>query len=290
MTLFVGRIGPILFFVIVPAVLIVIGAIWFRNTSYELFRNQDKVSFLFFFLNGIPLAYTSWRVDHIEEYLKKGVEQVIDEFETLKKILIVELPIFSIVIALNVIVSAIAISMGRPSLPPDFSTFFNITFRLTSTIMMAVIAGLIMYGENVSKKEFRFYNSKICFSIALTKEDIFKQMYYFNLGLQEYNNYLKRHLKHQIKDIDKFFSKVSLLDNNTKKEVICSLSESFKTENDKLKPMKYISSQVMKSEDIESFLVPESLKSQLKVVGTFLVTSIPIAISIITLISRFFKI
>jgi len=47
------------------------------------------------------------------------------------------------------------------------------------------------------------------------------------------------------------------------------LSNSFETETDKLKPLKYISSELMKSEDIEIFLVPESLKSQLKVVGTF---------------------
>jgi hypothetical protein len=83
---------------------------------------------------------------------------------------------------------------------------------------------------------------------------------------------------------------VSLLDKDAKTKVICSLSDSFKTENDKLKPIKYISSELMKSEDIESFLIPESLKSQLKIVGTFLTASIPIVISIITLAGRFFKI
>jgi hypothetical protein len=81
---------------------------------------------------------------------------------------------------------------------------------------------------------------------------------------------------------------VNLLDNETKTNVIRSLSNSFETETDKLKPIKYISSELM--EDIESFLVSQSLKSQLVVVGTFLTASIPILISIITLVGRFFKI
>ena len=110
-------------------------------------------------------------------------------------------------------------------------------------------------------------------------------MYYFGLGLQEYNEYLKRYLKHHIEDIDKIFSKVSLLQEDTKTEVIRSLSNSFETETDKLKPLKFILSEfmLMKPEDIDSLLVPESLKSQLKIVGTFLGASIPIVISIITL-------
>ena len=99
-----------------------------------------------------------------------------------------------------------------------------------------------------------------------------------------------KHLKHRIKDIDKIFSKVSILDKDTKTEAIYSLSNSFETETDKLKPLKYISSELMKSEDIESFLIPDSLKSQLKVVGTFLAASIPIVISIIALVGRILKI
>jgi len=114
--------------------------------------------------------------------------------------------------------------------------------------------------------------------IASQPKDIFEQMYYFDFGLHEYDKYLKRHLKHQIKNIDKIFSKASLLDNETRIKVIRSLYDSFKTENDKLKPLKHISSELMKSEDIESFLIPESLKSQLMVVGDFLGAEIPIVV------------
>jgi hypothetical protein len=146
------------------------------------------------------------------------------------------------------------------------------------------ISGLLMYGLAILKKEFRFYFAKTCFTIALNKRDVLKQMSYFGKGLQEYNNYLKRHLKHQIKDIDKVFSKVSLMDNDAKTNAIRTLFNSFETEADKLKPLKCISSELMRSEDIESILVPESLKSQLTVVGKFLAAAIPIVVSIITLL------
>jgi hypothetical protein len=113
-------------------------------------------------------------------------------------------------------------------------------------------------------------------------------MYYFRLGIREYNKYLQRHLKHQIKDIDKIFSKVSILDNDARPEVIRSISNSFKTETDKLEPLRYISSEpmLMKSEDTESILIQETLKSQLKVIGVLLAASIPIVISIINLLHQ----
>ena len=128
-------------------------------------------------------------------------------------------------------------------------------------------------------------------SAQKAEEDVFKQMYYFNLGLQEYNKYLKKRLKHQIKDLDKIFSKVSLLDNVAKTEVINSLTNRFGSETDKLKPLKYISSELMpmepmpmKPEDIGSLLVQESLLSKLKAVGTFLAAVIPIVIAALALL------
>jgi hypothetical protein len=96
----------------------------------------------------------------------------------------------------------------------------------------------ISLNDIILKKDFRFYLARSCFTIAVTKEDTFKQMYYFSLGLQEYNKYLKRRLKYQIKDIDKILSKMSVLDNDTKTGVIRSLSNSFETETDKLTPLK----------------------------------------------------
>lgn len=139
----------------------------------------------------------------------------------------------------------------------------------------------------ISKIEFKFYLSKACFTIASKKkEDSFKQMSYFGLGLWEYNRYLRRHLGYHIKDVDieKIFSHVSLLDNGERTKKICSLSDHFKIESDRLKVVKFISSELMKSENSEIILIQESLKLQLRAVGAILAAAVPIVISIISLL------
>jgi hypothetical protein len=215
--------------------------------------------------------------------LKQGLGQAVVEFETVKKITFVILSIVPAFIGLSYIVAKTAALNCCPLLssPAGYVLLFFYSVGLQLTVVGG--CGVLMYGLIILRKESRFHLSKVCLTIALSKKGVLEQLYYFNKGLQEYNKYLKRRLRHQIKDIDKIFSKVSLLDNDAKNKVICSLSDSFKTENDKLAPGRYISSELMKSEDIESFLIPESLKSQLKTVGAFLAALIPIVISIITL-------
>ena len=146
--------------------------------------------------------------------MKQGLEQAVIEFETVKKI--IPLIVFSTVVL------AILINFNFPSLLRSVSL-------AALGLMLMSIASLFMYVLTISKKEFAFYVAKTCFISALNKRDIFMQLYYFNLGLQEYNRYLKRRLKHQIKDINKIFSKVSILDNDAKAEVINSLSNETKS-------------------------------------------------------------
>ena len=272
----VGRITPIIFFVILPAVLIAIGPVFFRISEKGVFAlnsTADSISwYAYVIIVLIPGYHAIKRGDLLEKDVKQDIQSgaVVVEFQTVKKIIIIELPIFSTIVALYFISSLI----------------FHIGFFYYAYVPLVGGMGgvLTMYYMFISDREFRFYLARACFMIASQPKDIFEQMYYFDFGLHEYDKYLKRHLKHQIKNIDKIFSKASLLDNETKTKLICSLSNSFETENDKLKPTKYISSELMKSEDIESFLIPESLKSQLKVVGAFLGAAIPIVVSIIALL------
>jgi hypothetical protein len=237
------------------------------NVYYAVF---DSTAFV-----GISVIlsffYALIRPNYIEKYLKQNLEQAVIEFETVKKIIPL---ILLIVVGLFIIFRYI-------SLDPSS---FDLVAILSKDILLGIgVASILMYGLIILKKEFRFYFAKTCFVSALNQKDTFRQMYYYGLGLQEYNKYLKRHLKRQIKDIDKIFSKMSLLDNDGRTRLIHSLSDSFETGADKLKPIRSISTELMKSKDTESALVPESLKSHLKVIGTFLAASIPIVVSVITL-------
>ena len=203
-----------------------------------------------------------------------------------KKIIVTVLSIIPFVVYLNTLLVA-----GFPQTYPGNITGLTpagvVNQAGLSLLVFVAIAALLTYGLIISKKEFRYFLSRTCLICALDKKDILKQMYYLGSSLQEYNKYLRRHLKHQIKDIDGVFSRVSILYNETKTKLIRSFFDSFETgvESDKLKPMKYIWStpELIGSEDIGRFLIAISLKSQLKVVGAFLAASVPIVISIIAL-------
>jgi hypothetical protein len=277
----IGRITPIIFFVILPAVLIAIGPVFFRISEKGVFAlngTADWISlYAYVIIVLIPGYHAIKRADTLEKAVKQDIQSgaVVVEFQTVKKIIIIELPIFSTIVALYFI-SSVIFHIG----------FFYYAY---GPLMGGMVGALIMYYMFINDREFRFYLARACFMIASQPKDIVEQMSYFDFGLHEYDKYLKRHLKHQIKNIDKIFLKASILDNETRIKIIRSLYDSFKTENDKLKPVRYISSELMKSEDIESLLIAESLKSQLKVIGIFLATSIPIVISIITLLLTRFK-
>lgn len=291
----VGKIIPIIFLVILPALTIM-------SAPFLILSTLIIESATFFGL----FYYALIRHHYVEKCLKQSLEQAIIEFETVKKIIpiVFSISIFSAYLLANfstieyilngyLLMQQILQGIQRDKLIlayTDFSLSYNFLIGLIAIPVFAGLSGFLMYILITSKKEFRFYFAKTCFTTALNKRDILKQMGYFDKGLKEYNQYLKRHLKYQIKDIEKVFSKVSLMDNDEKTKTVSTISISFETEADKLKPLKCISSELMKSEDVESILVPESLKSQLKVIGTFLAAAIPIMISIITLVlTRFFK-
>lgn len=220
----------------------------------------------------VPFFYGVFRPPSLLLGLNQCPEQAVAEIEIVRKILIVVSPILAIAAIFEITTYPIIYS------PLYFSPIVPIAFE----ILIVGIGIFFMYFGLFGGKESRFYFSKSYFRVARIKKDL-NQMYYFGLGLVEYNKYIKRNLKHQIKEIDKIYSKAIVLDNDKRTEIISSLSDGFETEADRLKPLRTISTELMKSEDAENVLIPESLKSKLKAIGAFLGASIPIVISIITL-------
>ena len=219
------------------------------------------------FAGLIWLILTAWRsfgygVDRpkpLVEYTKQGLEQAVSEFGGLKLMLIIVLPLVMIIGAAYMY-SSPRFAESSQTEHRGFIIYSNLGF-IFYPLIGSTLGSLWMYLGTISKGEFRYYLSMACFRSALNKSDFFEQMYYFNYGLEEYNSYLRRHLKHQINDIDKIFSKMSLLDNDARTDIIRSLSDTFEAEAERLRPLKYISSTLMKSEGIESVLIPRSLGS-----------------------------
>jgi hypothetical protein len=261
---FVGSKAPIFFFIILPLITGIL------TLALAFAKHHVIMVFILILTTIILFSYASIRPDDIKRYLIENPEQAISELRAVKII---------IPIVLSITIFFICGFIFGPSSRGSGDILANSVFALN--YIFVGIASLLMYGLIISKKEIRFYISKFYSKSALERKD--QQVHYFNKGVWEYNKYLRMHLKYQIKDINRIFLKMNLLDNDAKTEIIRSFSNSFGAENDKLAPLKCISLELMRSEDIESSLMTISFKSQLRVIGTFLVASIPIIISIITL-------
>ena len=214
----------------------------------------------------VSFSYILSRPYSIENYLKQGLEQAVIEFETIKKTL-------TLVLLLTLFIGVLVFAIPLNSIPEkdlNYYLFVNdFAFAVSMQFMLLGIGGLSMYMLIITRKKFRYYFARTCFMSVLNKEDAFRQMYYFNLGLRAYNKYLKRHLKYQIKDSDRIFSNVGLLQNDKRINEIGLLCNRYNTENDTLEPLRFISSELLESKDIEPILIPVSLKSQLKTVAAF---------------------
>lgn len=271
-----------------PAIAFSIGIMVYKGYFLRTEHNILVAIFYgYYFLILLPVIHGIIRPHSLLAGLKQGLEQAVVEIETVRKILIVITPILAIVAALVIILFLMPI-LVRPLVTPD-ELFQRTRVGFVYIVLVEITsieAGVFsLYFALFIKKESRFYFSKASFRIARSKKDL-NQMHYFALGLQEYNRYLKRNLKLQISDTNKIFSKVSLLNMDKRAEIVNLLSDGFETEADRLKPLRTISTELVESENAESVLIPESLKSKLRAIGAFLGASIPIIISIITLVRR----
>ena len=227
-----------------------------------------------------------------QKYLKRrGIEQAINEFEYVKQILLVEIPICFISV-LFIEYSIIEAPKFHGLHMPMELVDFLVGAGLLGPITAAVIAGLLRITFQIVRREFRFYFAKGCFSITIHKEKEFEKIRYLKLGLDSYNRYLRRRLKYQISDniINKFYFKYIRATTQQRNEMINSLLQAFEDERLSLLPKPVICiSAIVKVPETEDFLTQETVGQKLKVTGTFLAATIPILIAIIDMILRYLK-
>jgi hypothetical protein len=134
------------------------------------------------------------------------------------------------------------------------------------------------------RKEYPFYFAKACFTIGSENGDDGKKIRYFILGLNSYNEYLRRQYNSEINDIDKIYSIFVYANTEEKKSITSQLLDNMK--EDKLELARHLSkrSQIPETE----VFVKESLVQKLKVVGSLFAAAIPIVISRIQFILAFF--
>ena len=224
-----------------------------------------------------------------EKYFKtREYQKGIDEFEYIKKILLVVIPILVAVLLLYYFIylkENIPANLKQIPLSNPIPLFLY--FILLPPVSYIVVGGFLRIVLLIVRKDFRFYFAKGSFNIIPNKEE-FEQMRYLRLGLDSYNKYLRRRLKYQISDniIKQFYFKYIRATTQERNEMINSLLQAF--EDGRTKPVTCIS-MIMKIPETEEFLTQETVGQKLKVIGTFLAATIPILISLIEFIQKFQK-
>jgi len=216
-------------------------------------------------------------------FSKRGYENVVLEYEFIKKLL------FVIIVLLTIVFIILYSNLFSPNntLTNNTLTIFdllrekpslNSCLIVFSTILAYIaIAAILRITTQNLKREFRFYFAKACCKIISAKNDEAEKMKYLFLLLSSYNKYLQRNLKIEINDIKKIYSIILSKEANQQIEIIESICASL--EGERLKLARYLSS-LQKIPDSE-FYIKVSLFEQLKTIAAFLVAVITIVISII---------
>jgi hypothetical protein len=252
---------PLFILVILPFILIFSEIYYIQiNADYPIFLKYFEIIVVAIII--IYILFSSY-----EKYWKINELNLVKEFEFLKRLMYIGLPLL-------IIIMFVFINTNNPATP-------NWSFPLFSGLIIIVSGTLSKIIINVVKRDFRFYYARGCFSFLIKRKDHAEKMRYLVMGINSYNKYLKKNLKLQINNIDNLHSKIisNFIIHNSM--FLDSLLKTFQTDN-KLLPLRYIISFL--NLETEQFLVKESLWEKIKDWGAFLVAVIPVAISIIQLL------
>jgi hypothetical protein len=219
----------------------------------------------------------------IEKYfIKRGFESAVSEFELVRKILYVTIPLLIFFTVIDL-------------LKPLFEHFISdeIVSMLTENIVfysargflfLTVLAGLLKMVFALSRKRFRLYFAKGCLSIAKSSNDEVDKMEYLIKGLESYNSYLKRHIKLEVNEIKKIYSKITTLPAKEKIDTVNRIIQSFES-GDTLEPVRYLST--LHDNKSELFLAEEPLEKKIKLQVTYAAGIIPVILTVIQSVINF---
>jgi hypothetical protein len=223
-----------------------------------------------------PLTFTT------KKYVK-SYQDIADEFEFVKKILFIGIPVLIILTIIDQLFTYFQLSSYLTS---HYLLLYDFSFAILAFSMAIVIGALLRVASHIIKREFRFYLAKgYCIAASKNEEGDLDRMKYLLSSLDSYNKYLLRKIKFGIKNVNKIYSDIMITSDAKKKdEIIKSICQCL-GEEDRLKLATYLST-LYKLPETEQFLIKESFVQKLKTIGAFLIATIPIVISIIQLFSK----
>jgi hypothetical protein len=268
---FYGRLVPIILFVVAPSSIVTIVLIDLIVTEEEAYESgiarhavSDALVYGYWVL-GLGYGIIPIKFTNEKHFRRRGYESICTEFQTLKIVFVVLASLLMTVVSLELLV-----------LSNDYIK------SLDGLLTIATTGAGFRILTHLMHKEFRYYLAKGYCITAAKKEDEFDKANYLSATLDSYNKYLRRRTQIEIKDVKRIYATFLAAEIKEKNQIIKSVCESL--EGDRLGLARYLSS-VYKVPETE-FFIEESNIQKMKPVGTFLAATIPIIVSIITLIGR----
>jgi len=210
-------------------------------------------------------------------FMERGYEVAVTEFNLVKKILYVAVPLLIFFTVINFLQPFLEnFFPAKQFLSPVTESI--VFYSARGFLFLAVLAGILKMVFALSRKRFRLYYAKGCLSLVKKSKDEVEKMGYLIMGLNSYNSYLRRYMKLEIKDIKKIYSKLATLPDKEKDAAIEKIIESFES-GDTLEPLRYLAQ--FKDADSDVFLVEEPLHEKIKTQVTYAIGIIPVALTII---------
>ena len=268
MSNFFAGFRPLLMLVIIP-ITIIAGALYLNYYEHYVGMLQEPYNSLiiaYAFIGSSVVIIYSGRplITPIEDHFqKKGYEDAVIEFKTLKIIFSV---FFSLLIIMLIFARTYMV-YEYPNAPFEvrFAAYWTNIFLGVTTVTVSLGSGVRILAQ-ITKREFRFYLAIGYCITAIKKEDEFEKANHLFNSLDSYNKYLRRRSKIEIKDLNRIYATFLVSDIKKKNQIIESVSKSL--EGDRLNLGRYLSSEYKVPES--EFFAGESIAQKLKVVGASL--------------------
>jgi hypothetical protein len=216
-------------------------------------------------------------------FMERGYEAAVTEFNLVKKILYVSVPLLIFFTVINLLQPFLEnFFPARQFISPITESI--VFYSARGFLFLAVLAGILKMVFALARKRFRLYYAKGCMALVKKSNDEVEKMGFLIMGLNSYNSYLRRYMNLQIKDIKKIYSKLATLSDQEKDASIAKIIGSFDS-GDTLEPLRYLTQ--FKDPESDVFLVEEPIFDKIKTQVTYAIGVIPVVLTIIERVFAF---
>lgn len=203
-----GKSIPIIFLIFVPSYIgicyYIHGYILYSSYSTGHQFNVHSSYFLYLALKSaqscyaIIIAYGLSPIGTSAKYTNKdGYEKIVIEYEFIKKILFIAMPIL--------IISLTYQFRESPYITYGYLSSYGLVEAIFASSLAIAIGAIIRIATQIAKKNFRFYLANGYCTLASKSRDL-DRMKYLSLSLDSYNKHLLRKTNLGIKNINKIYS------------------------------------------------------------------------------------